>query len=190
MSLATIVAHRPLVGIQINALEQRHSLAKLQIVAEELGHQISVWTIAAKGWHDCNDVLTVWEDDFELEDSVIQHLSFKSLPSGIAVYLDIFGAIASLASSQQVRAISAIKNLFFYLREHRERRVIFLETGEIPSELTRLIYNYEFPLPTHKEIESLLLLTAHLPNEIGFLNILSGLTLEEMRIALQQVSEG
>jgi adenylate kinase family enzyme len=190
MSLASILANRPLLGIEIGAIEQQNSLIKLEVVAEEMQLPIQCWSSIARGWHDLDCILNQWEDRLDLGDEILRHLSPQLLQRGIFVYIDLFTAIASLPTPQQVRAYQAVRNLFFHFQTTPDRRIVFLETGSLPKDLVQLIYSYEFPLPTPAEVRELIA-GANLPAENPkFLNILSGLTLEEIRIALKPIQAG
>ena len=190
MSLATTVANRPLIGIEIGAIEQQNSILKLQVVAEQMQLPIQCWSSIASGWHSIDRILDEWADNLDLGSEILRHLAPQSLQSGISVYIDLFTAIASLDRPSQVRAHQAILNLFFHLQRSNERRIVFLETGEIPRQFVQSIYSYDFPLPTPAEVRELIA-GAQLPaDHPKFLNILSGLTLEEIRIALKPIELG
>jgi hypothetical protein len=132
MSLAATLANRPLVGIEIGAIEQQNSILKLQVVAEQMQLHIQCWSSIASGWHSIDRILDEWADDLDLGSEILRHLAPQALQSGISVYIDLFAAIASLDRPSQIRAHQAILNLFFHLQRDNERRIVFLETGEIP----------------------------------------------------------
>ena len=176
MSLATTLTNRPLIGIEIGAIEQQNSILKLQVVAEQMQLPIQCWSSIASGWHSIDRILDEWADNLDLGSEILRHLAPQSLQSGISVYIDLFTAIASLDRPSQVRAHQAILNLFFHLQRSNERRIVFLETGEIPRQFVQSIYSYDFPLPTPAEVRELIA-GAQLPaDHPKFLNILSGLT--------------
>ena len=152
MSLATTLTNRPLIGIEIGAIEQQNSILKLQVVAEQMQLPIQCWSSIASGWHSIDRILDEWADDLDLGSEILRHLAPQSLQSGISVYIDLFAAIASLDRPSQVRAHQAILNLFFHLQRSNERRIVFLETGEIPHQFVQSIYSYDFPLPTPAEV--------------------------------------
>ena len=190
MSLVTTLTNRPLIGIEIGAIEQQNSILKLQVVAEQMQLPIQCWSSIASGWHSIDRILDEWADDLDLGSEILRHLAPPSLQSGISVYIDLFTAIASLDRPSQVRAHQAILNLFFHLQRSNERRIVFLETGEIPHQFVQSIYSYDFPLPTPAEVRELIAGAQLAADNPKFLNILSGLTLEEIRIALKPIELG
>lgn len=186
LTLDNILASKPLVGIQIAAIDRQNSLLKLEEAASRQNLPIWCWSALSSGFHHLGDALDRWQAAVNLGDEILQILQLQALGAGVYVYLDLFTAIAALAPIDRVRAHQAITNLFFALQHSPDIRIAFLETGEIPSKFVQLIHNYNFPLPTAAEVVQILA-DASLPTEGKFLNILSGLTVEEIQIALRQV---
>jgi SpoVK/Ycf46/Vps4 family AAA+-type ATPase len=189
-SLATTLQNRALIGIEIAQIDRQNSLQQLQIAAQEVQLPIQCWSSIATGWHSLDRILHEWDVDFDLGGEVLRHLAFDSLPSGICVYIDLFATIDALEAPKKVRAHQAIINLFFHLQKCADRRVVFLETGEIPSRYTQAIYGYDFPLPTPTEVRAAIAIVGLPPDNPKFLNILSGLTAEEIQLALKPISPG
>jgi hypothetical protein len=185
-TLDTILASQPLIGIQIAAIDRQNSLLKLEEAANRRNLPIWCWSALSSGFHHLGDAPEEWQAVVNLGDEILQVLQPQALSAGVYVYLDLFTAIAALAPIDRVRAHQAITNLFFALQHSPDTRIAFLETGEIPSKFVQLIHNYNFPLPTAAEVAQILA-DVNLPTEGKFLNILSGLTVEEIRIALRQV---
>jgi ATP-dependent 26S proteasome regulatory subunit len=185
-TLDTILASQPLIGIQIAAIDRQNSLLKLEEAANRRNLPIRCWSALSPGFHHLGDAPEEWQAVVNLGDEILQVLQPQALGAGMYVYLDLFTAIAALAPIDRVRVHQAITNLFFALQHSPDTRIAFLETGEIPSKFVQLIHNYNFPLPTAAEVAQILA-DVNLPTEGKFLNILSGLTVEEIRIALRQV---
>jgi adenylate kinase family enzyme len=187
--LDRLLVSKPLIGIQISAIEQQNSLLKLAEAAGELNLPLRVWSALSTGFHGLKDN-PQWDSTSNLGDEILTVLQSQSLKGkGVYVYLDLFTAIAALPPPQQVQAELSITALFFTLSQSPDIRAVFLETGEIPHKFIQLIHNYNFPLPNAIEIGEMLI-SYQLPPDGKFLNTLSGLTLEEMRMALKQVSAG
>jgi ATPase family associated with various cellular activities (AAA) len=187
--LDRILASKSLVGIQIPLIEQQNSLLKLEQAATDLNLPISYWNALSAGFHYLGTVSRECLTAANLGSEILKALQPSAWGAGIYVYLDLFTAIESLSPTEQVQAYQSITALFFTLQQSATTKVVFLETGEIPSRFIQLIHNYDFPLPTVAEITQSLL-DANLSTDLKFLNILSGLTPEEIRMALQQVSPG
>ncbi|PSB56151.1 ATP-binding protein [Chamaesiphon polymorphus] len=185
MSLAAILTDRPSIAISIDPPDRQHTLERVAIAAAQIGRQCAVWTPCAQGWHDWARALSIWEDG-DLERSIAACLQVDRLPLGVAVYVDLFAAIATLPPAFGIRATIAIENLCCQLQQSSQHRIVFLETGEIPTRFARTIYSYELPLPIRSEIESMLK-ERELPIAPNILNALSGLTESEVKIALQRV---
>jgi SpoVK/Ycf46/Vps4 family AAA+-type ATPase len=190
--LDCLLVSKPLIGIQIPLIEQQNSLRKLEEAAGSRNLPLWVWSALSPGFHGLRDV-PQWQPSIEDPgNEILAVLQSQALTeSGVYVYLDLFTAIAALPPAQQVQADLSITALFFALSQSSLTRVVFLETGEIPSRFIQLIHNYTFPLPTAAEITQILT-DANLPTDDDprFLNTLSGLTLEEIRIALKQITPG
>jgi hypothetical protein len=151
--LDRLLVSKPLIGIQIPLIEQQNSLRKLEEAAGSRNLPLWVWSALSPGFHGLRDV-PQWQPSIEDPgNEILAVLQSQALTeSGVYVYLDLFTAIAALPPAQQVQADLSITALFFALSQSSVIRMVFLETGEIPSKFIQLIHNYNFPLPTAAEI--------------------------------------
>lgn len=199
-TLDTALSTNNLVSIGIEPLERQYALSNLVKAAAVLDLPIYYWSVLSSGLQpvaaneplgnfQSDDLSSISHGERYAIDSILTALNPQKLTDGLYVYLDLFAAIDALEASAKVKAHQAIVDLYFALKTTSKVKAIFMGTERIPHQFYNLIHSYSFPLPTTDRIVNMLE-GANLPSDGKFLNILSGLTVEEINAAIDRVPLG
>jgi hypothetical protein len=195
MNLKDLIDKYPLVAIEIAAVDRHNSIAKLQLVAQDLDRPAYFWSAMDEGFIPYSESLDSKLDNGEKIRALLGRSILNSLarlptnPPGLYVFDNLFATLAALEPIERELGYQAISRCFSALnRANRQCSMVFLESsgGEIPATLRQLIRNYQFPLPTPTELKALLLESGiDLSQSPRLANVLAGLTEAEIEIGMR-----